>query len=81
MGQALGTLKVEMAKTRAGKKSELMDMLTVYHWNELFGPFTRDPATVKLTPVGSRQRKKGTQAKRIRSSSTASLGNPVETPP
>ena len=48
-GEALATLKGEMAKTRAGQKSELMDVLTVYHWNELFGPFTRDPATVKLT--------------------------------
>jgi hypothetical protein len=28
-----------------------MDILTVYHWKELFGPFTRDPATIPLTPV------------------------------
>jgi len=47
VGKALKTLKAEMAKTRAGKKSELMDLLTVYHWKDLFGPFTRDPATIK----------------------------------
>jgi ethylbenzene hydroxylase subunit beta/complex iron-sulfur molybdoenzyme family reductase subunit beta len=51
--QALTTLKAEMAKTRAGKKSKLMDMLTVFRWKELFGPFDRDPATIKLTPVRS----------------------------
>jgi nitrate reductase beta subunit len=45
--QARATMKKEMAKTRAGKKSELMDILTVYHWKELFGDFARDPATVK----------------------------------
>ena len=48
--QALTTLKAEMAKTRAGKKSKLMDMLTVFRWKELFGPFDRDPATIKRTP-------------------------------
>jgi DMSO reductase family type II enzyme iron-sulfur subunit len=54
VGKALQTLKKEMAKTRAGKKSELMDMLTVYHWQDLFGPFTRDPATIKLTELRRR---------------------------
>jgi len=54
VGKALGTLKAEMAKTKAGKKSKLMDTLTVYHWNELFGPFTRDPATIK--PAALRRR-------------------------
>ncbi len=45
---ALATMRKEMAKTRAGKKSELMDILTVYHWEELFGEFTGDPAASKL---------------------------------
>jgi ethylbenzene hydroxylase subunit beta/complex iron-sulfur molybdoenzyme family reductase subunit beta len=54
VGKALATVKKEMAKTRAGRKSELMDMLTVYHWNELFGPFTRDPATIKQRRARSR---------------------------
>ena len=54
VGRALDTLKAEMAKTRAGKKSSLMDILTVYHWKELFGPFTRDPSTIPLTTVGRR---------------------------
>jgi len=42
--KALDTMKAEMAKTRGGEKSALMDMLIVYHWDELFGPFTKDPA-------------------------------------
>jgi ethylbenzene hydroxylase subunit beta/complex iron-sulfur molybdoenzyme family reductase subunit beta len=41
---ALETLKAEMAKTKAGQKSELMDLLIVYEWRSLFGPFTQDPA-------------------------------------
>jgi ethylbenzene hydroxylase subunit beta/complex iron-sulfur molybdoenzyme family reductase subunit beta len=45
---ALKILKDEMAKTRAGKKSEILDTLIVYKWPSLFGPFTKDPA--KLTP-------------------------------
>ncbi len=51
VGDALTTLKKEMKKTRAGKKSELMDVLTVFKWKELFGPFDKDPATIKLTTV------------------------------
>jgi hypothetical protein len=51
---ALDTLKSEMARTRAGKKSKLMDILTVFHWKELFGPFARDPATIPLTAVERR---------------------------
>jgi ethylbenzene hydroxylase subunit beta/complex iron-sulfur molybdoenzyme family reductase subunit beta len=46
VGEALATLKREMVRTRAGERSELMDLLTVYHWNDLFGPFTRDPGSV-----------------------------------
>ena len=44
---ALDTLKREMEKKRRGEPSELMDTLIVYHWNELLGPFTRDPATIR----------------------------------
>jgi ethylbenzene hydroxylase subunit beta/complex iron-sulfur molybdoenzyme family reductase subunit beta len=47
VSEALDTLKREMNRTRAGQRSELMDILTVYHWNDLFGPFTRDPADVR----------------------------------
>jgi len=50
---ALATLKGEMAKTRAGGKSDVMDTLIVYHWESLFGPFTRDPATIQwVSEVG-----------------------------
>lgn len=51
VGPALATLKAEMAKTHSGRKSKLMDLLTVYQWNDLFGPFTRDPASIPLSPV------------------------------
>ena len=44
---ALDNLKAEMEKKRRGEPSELMDTLIVYHWNELLGPFTRDPATIR----------------------------------
>ena len=45
--QALQTLKAEMAKTRAGEKSELLDTLIVYRWpNNIFPDFTKDPATL-----------------------------------
>src|SRR3974377_1743905 len=52
VGDALDTLKSEMAKTKAGRKSKLMDLLTVYHWNDLFGPFKRDPSTVAGAATG-----------------------------
>jgi ethylbenzene hydroxylase subunit beta/complex iron-sulfur molybdoenzyme family reductase subunit beta len=42
--QALATLEGEMRKTREGGRSELMDLLIVYHWDELFSEFTTDPA-------------------------------------
>ncbi len=44
--QALETLKAEREKVRRGEKSELMDLLIVYKWHDLFGPFDKDPATV-----------------------------------
>ena len=46
---ALAVLKAEMAKTRAGEKSELMDLLIAYQWKEMFGGFDRDPATIEWT--------------------------------
>ena len=46
---ALATLKGEMDKVREGGSSELMKTLIAYKWQELLGPFTRDP--VELTPV------------------------------
>ena len=36
-----------MAKTRGGGKSELMDTLIVYHWNQMFAGFDRDPASIQ----------------------------------
>ena len=42
--KALQTLKAEMAKTKAGGKSEILDTLIAYEWKSLFGPFTKDPA-------------------------------------
>jgi ethylbenzene hydroxylase subunit beta/complex iron-sulfur molybdoenzyme family reductase subunit beta len=38
---------LEMAKTRDGGKSELMDLLIGYRWTEMFGGFDRDPATIE----------------------------------
>jgi ethylbenzene hydroxylase subunit beta/complex iron-sulfur molybdoenzyme family reductase subunit beta len=45
--QALASLQAEMATTRAGGQSDLMDMLIVYQWKELFPDFPVDPATIK----------------------------------
>ncbi len=44
---ALDTLNAEMDKKRRGEPSELMDTLIVYHWNEMLGPYIRDPATIR----------------------------------
>ena len=41
--EVLELLKSEMAKARAGQKSELMDLLIAYRWKEMFGGFDRDP--------------------------------------
>jgi ethylbenzene hydroxylase subunit beta/complex iron-sulfur molybdoenzyme family reductase subunit beta len=45
--KALDTLSAEMDKTRRKEQSELMDMLIVYKWRELFKPFDRDPAELQ----------------------------------
>ena len=36
-----------MAKTRRKEQSDLMTMLIVYKWRELFKPFDRDPAELQ----------------------------------
>jgi DMSO reductase family type II enzyme iron-sulfur subunit len=43
---ALATLRDELATVRAGGRSAILDTLIVYHWQELFGPFTNAPAAV-----------------------------------
>ncbi len=45
--QALATLKAEMAKTREGGKSDLMDLLIVYEWKSLFPDFGVDPVDIE----------------------------------
>jgi DMSO reductase family type II enzyme iron-sulfur subunit len=48
---ALDKLKAEMAKTKAGGKSEILDTLIAYEWKSLFGPFTKDPAELEPRKV------------------------------
>ncbi len=43
---ALDTLKAEMAKRRAGRDSELTDLLIARRWPVLLGPFPKDPSEV-----------------------------------
>jgi ethylbenzene hydroxylase subunit beta/complex iron-sulfur molybdoenzyme family reductase subunit beta len=50
---ALETLNAEMKKVREGGKSELMEMLISKEWESLFGPFTKDPATLERKPQKS----------------------------
>jgi hypothetical protein len=40
-------LKGEMTKTRAGQKSEVLDILIAYKWKDMFGGFDRDPASIE----------------------------------
>ncbi len=44
---ALATLKREMAKTKQGGQSDLMDLLIVYEWKDLFSEFTVDPVDIE----------------------------------
>jgi hypothetical protein len=37
-----------MDKVREGGSSELMKTLIAYKWQELLGPFTADPAEIKI---------------------------------
>jgi nitrate reductase beta subunit len=46
VGAALQTLETEMARRQRGETSELLDVLIAYRWNDLLGPFTRDPADI-----------------------------------
>ncbi len=46
---ALQILATEREKARQGGGSELMDILIAYDWNEMFGGFDRDPATIEWT--------------------------------
>ncbi len=48
--RVLDILKGEMAKTRSGGKSELMDTLIAYDWHDLFGGFTQDPGKLNRPP-------------------------------
>jgi DMSO reductase family type II enzyme iron-sulfur subunit len=43
---ALWMLEEHMAKRKRGETSELMETLIAYKWQEVLGPFDRDPATV-----------------------------------
>ena len=43
---ALEILNAEMAKTKTGGKSEILDTLIAYEWKSLLGPFTTDPSTI-----------------------------------
>lgn len=43
----LDRLKQEIAKTRGGEKSEILDTLIAYEWKSMFGGFTRDPGELK----------------------------------
>ena len=45
--EVLALLKSEMAKTRAGGKSEMLEVLIGYRWKEMFGGFDRDPSTIE----------------------------------
>jgi ethylbenzene hydroxylase subunit beta/complex iron-sulfur molybdoenzyme family reductase subunit beta len=44
---ALDTLSREMAATRSGEKSELMDTLIAYWWKDMFKPFDQDPGEIE----------------------------------
>ena len=47
VNRVLVTLKDEMAKTRGGEKSEILDTLIAYQWKSMFGGLTRDPGKLK----------------------------------
>jgi len=36
-----------LEKKRRGRPSELMDTLIAYEWDELLGPYVRDPAKIR----------------------------------
>ena len=45
--RVLEMLKGEVAKTRGGEKSEILDTLIAYQWKSMFGGLTRDPGKLK----------------------------------
>lgn len=45
--RVLDKLKSEIARTRGGERSEILDTLIAYQWKSMFGGLTRDPATLK----------------------------------
>lgn len=51
--RALATLKLEMEKARQGEKSELMDLLIAYQWQNMFIPFVEDPGELTRPTVRS----------------------------
>ena len=48
--QALITIMEEMERKKAGKESELMDLLIARDWKQLLGPYTQDPAELERPP-------------------------------
>ncbi len=51
--RALAVLKQEMEKTRSGERSELMDILIAYRWQDMFIPFVEDPGELERPQVRS----------------------------
>jgi ethylbenzene hydroxylase subunit beta/complex iron-sulfur molybdoenzyme family reductase subunit beta len=49
--QALTTLRQEMEKARRGERSELMDILIAYRWQDMFKPFVKDPGELDRPQV------------------------------
>ena len=47
---ALARIKSELDTVRSGGSSEILQTLIVYHWQDLFGPYTTDPATLDRRP-------------------------------
>lgn len=48
---ALATIERERARVAGGERSELMDILISYDWNELLGPYNQDPGALER-PTG-----------------------------
>ena len=47
VNRVLDTIKAEVAKTRGGEKSEMLDTLIAYEWKSMFGGLTRDPGKLR----------------------------------
>ena len=48
--RVMARLKREIAKARAGERSEILDTLIAYQWKSMFGGLTRDPGELKRPP-------------------------------